>query len=449
MMVLEGDEPQAPTFAELGLSGPVLETLEQMKYTKPTPVQIECIPPGIEGRDIIGIAPTGSGKTAAFALPILHNLWNKPQSLLGCILAPTRELAFQIASQFDALGSGIGVRTIVIVGGEEDRVTQAVMLAKKPHIVVATPGRLLDHLKVTKGFNLRNIKFLVLDEADRLLDSDFGIAIDEILKNVPAERTTYLFSATLTDKVAKLQRANLRNPVKVQASTKYQTVSTLLQYYTFCSLVKKEAALVSLLNSMAQNTIIVFVRTTDTCQRFAIMLRILGFHCVPLHGKLSQSQRLGALNRFKSKGCKILVATDLAGRGLDIPTVDVVINYDCPSDSKDYIHHVERTARAGRSGKSILIASQYDVEVVLRLEKALKHKLDLYPGYDPDEVDILHERVDEAARVTKNQLNEAAKLQKGKGGRKCERLMTSADRDGEDDFDAEGIAAAFKKKRRT
>lgn len=161
MMVLEGDEPQAPTFAELGLSGPVLETLEQMKYTKPTPVQIECIPPGIEGRDIIGIAPTGSGKTATFALPILHNLWNKPQSLFGCILAPTRELAFQIASQFDALGSGIGVRTIVIVGGEEDRVTQAVMLAKKPHIVVATPGRLLDHLKVTKGFNLRNIKFLV------------------------------------------------------------------------------------------------------------------------------------------------------------------------------------------------------------------------------------------------------------------------------------------------
>ncbi|KAE9393158.1 DEAD-domain-containing protein [Gymnopus androsaceus JB14] len=436
-MVLEDDQHQAPTFAELGLSGPVLETLEQMKYTKPTPVQIECIPPGIEGRDIIGIAPTGSGKTATFALPILHNLWNKPQSLLACILAPTRELAFQIASQFDALGSGIGVRTIVIVDGEEDRVTQAVMLAKKPHIVV------------TKGFNLRNIKFLVLDEADRLLDSDFGIAVDEILKNVPAERTTYLFSATLTDKVAKLQRANLRNPVKVQASTKYQTVSTLLQYYIFCSLVKKEAALVSLLNSMAQNTIIVFVRTTDTCQRFAIMLRILGFHCVPLHGKLSQSQRLGALNRFKSKGCKILVATDLAGRGLDIPSVDVVINYDCPSDSKDYIHRVGRTARAGRSGKSILIASQYDVEVMLRLEKALKHKLDLYPGYDPDEVDILRERVDEAARVTKNQLNEAAKLQKGKGGRKRERLMKSGDRDGEDDFDAEGIAAAFKKKRRT
>lgn len=154
-------EEKTLTFAELGLSGPVLQTLEEMKYIKPTPIQVDCIPPGIEGRDIIGIAPTGSGKTAAFALPILHHLWNQPQGLFGCILAPTRELAFQIASQFDALGSAIGARTVVIVGGEEDRVTQAVMLAKKPHIVVATPGRLLDHLKVTKGFNLRNIKFLV------------------------------------------------------------------------------------------------------------------------------------------------------------------------------------------------------------------------------------------------------------------------------------------------
>lgn len=152
---------QVSTFSELGLSEPLLKTLEQLNFTTPTPIQIECIPPGIEGRDIIGIAPTGSGKTAAFVLPVLNHLWDNPQGMFACVLAPTRELAFQIASQIDALGSAMGARTAVIVGGDEDRVKQAVMLARKPHIVVATPGRLLDHLKVTKGFNLRNIKFLV------------------------------------------------------------------------------------------------------------------------------------------------------------------------------------------------------------------------------------------------------------------------------------------------
>ncbi|KAG7085574.1 ribosomal RNA processing protein [Marasmius oreades] len=217
---MEEEETKSTSFSELGLSGPLLEALNQFKFSKPTPIQIECIPPGIEGRDIIGIAPTGSGKTAAFALPILHHLWDNPQGLFACVLSPTRELAYQLASQFDALGVAIGVRTTVIVGGDEDRVRQAVMLAKRPHIVVATPGRLLDHLKVTKGFSLRSIKVLVLDEADRLLESDFGIAVDEILKTLPKERTTYLFSATLTDKVAKLQRANLRNPARVQVSTK-------------------------------------------------------------------------------------------------------------------------------------------------------------------------------------------------------------------------------------
>ncbi|KAK7047799.1 ribosomal RNA processing protein [Paramarasmius palmivorus] len=441
-------EPKTPTFAELGLSEHLLETLDQLEFTKPTPIQVECIPPGIQGRDIIGIAPTGSGKTAAFALPVLHHLWENPQGLFACVLAPTRELAYQIASQFDALGAAMGVRTAVIVGGDEDRVTQAVMLAKKPHVVVATPGRLLDHLKVTKGFNLRNSKFLVLDEADRLLDSDFGIAVDEILKTVPTERTAYLFSATLTDKVAKLQRANLRNPVKVQVSTKYKTVATLLQYYLLCPLVKKEVTLVSLLNSMTQNSIIVFVRTKTTCQKLAVMLRILGFPSVPLHGEMTQSQRLGALNRFKGEASKILVATDLASRGLDIPSVDIVINYDCPTHSKDYVHRVGRTARAGRSGKSILMTTQYDIEFMQRLEKVLDRKLDLYP-HDLQEVDILRERVDEAGRTATNELKEEERSKNGgRGTRKRKKSLPSGDKDGEDDIDTMDLPRAVNRKRR-
>ncbi|KAJ8072535.1 ribosomal RNA processing protein [Marasmius tenuissimus] len=211
----------------------------------------------------------------------------------------------------------MGIRTVVVVG-DDDRVQQAVALAlaKKPYIVVATPGRLLDRLKATKGFNRNNIKFMagwaILDEADRLLDSDFGVAVDGISKTIPAERITYLFSATLTDKVARLQRANLRNPVKVQVSTKYSTVASLLQYYLLCPLVKKEASLLCLLNSMAQNSAIVFVRTKAACQKLASYA----------------AQRLGALNRFKGEGSRILVATDIASRGLDIPSVDIVMNYD-------------------------------------------------------------------------------------------------------------------------
>ncbi|KAJ3990899.1 P-loop containing nucleoside triphosphate hydrolase protein [Lentinula boryana] len=440
----QSEENEPLSFSKLGLSGPLLETLSRMKFSSPTPIQVECIPPGIEGRDIIGIAPTGSGKTAAFAIPILRHLWDYPQGLFACVLSPTRELAFQIASQFDALGATMGVRTAVIVGGD-DHVSQAVSLAKKPHVLVATPGRLLDHLKATKGFSLRTIKFMVLDEADRLLDSDFGIAIDEILKNVPRERTTYLFSATLTDKVAKLQRANLRNPARVQVSTKYSTVSSLLQYYLLCPLIKKEVILVSLLNSMVQNSIIVFVRTKASARKLAVMLRILGFRSVPLYGEMIQSQRLGALNQFKSKACNILIATDLASRGLDIPSVDVVINYDCPTHSKDYIHRVGRTARAGRAGKSILITTQYDVEFIQRLETVLGRQLDLYP-HDKSEIDILKERVDEAGRIAINQLK-SEDASKSKGGRE-KRRISADDRDRDDDEVEAGMPSVSRKKTR-
>jgi ATP-dependent RNA helicase DDX47/RRP3 len=225
------------SFKDLGLIDPLLEALEQVKYATPTEIQQQSIPYALEGRDVIGVASTGSGKTAAFALPILQKLWEEPsRRLFACVLAPTRELAFQISQQFEALGSAMGVRCVVLIGGV-DEMTQKVALAKRPHIVVATPGRLLKHLEDTKGFNLKSLKFLVrgimtktasfphrnvqvMDEADRLLDMDFGPVIDKILKVIPRERTTYLYSATMTTKVDKLQRASLVNPVRVEVSTK-------------------------------------------------------------------------------------------------------------------------------------------------------------------------------------------------------------------------------------
>ncbi|KAJ7188333.1 P-loop containing nucleoside triphosphate hydrolase protein [Mycena filopes] len=368
-----------PSFKSLGLIDPLLEALEQVNFTTPTEIQVEALPHALEGRDIIGVASTGSGKTAAFALPILQKLWEDPKACLQTI-------------------------------------AQSVALAKRPHIVVATPGRLLWHLENTKGFSLKGIKFLVLDEADRLLDMDFGPVIDRILKLVPTERTTYLFSATMTSKVAKLQRASLSNPVKVEVSTKYQTVSTLLQYYLFMPI--------------------------------CIILRTLGLPAVPLHGQLSQSQRLGALGKFKSGSRKVLVATDIASRGLDIPSVDVVINFDIPTHSKDYIHRVGRTARAGRAGKSITLVTQYDVELVQRIEQTVGKQMELW-ATDPEEIALLKERVNEAGRVAAVELKEQNANAKGGGnGRKHRREEGGGredERDRDDDVVEAGIPARRKK----
>ena len=370
----------------------------------------------MQGRDIIGLAQTGSGKTAAFALPILHRLMDDPQPYYAVVLAPTRELAIQIAEQFEGLGSVIGVKCAVVVGGV-DMMAQAITLSRKPHIIVATPGRLVDHLENTKGFSLSKLKYLVLDEADRLLDLDFGTEIDKLLKVIPRERNTFLFSATMTTKVAKLQRASLTDPVKVEVSSKYATVSTLIQNYLFVPAKLKDTYLTYLLNDLAGSTAIVFVSTCANAQRLALMLRNLGFPAIPIHGQLTQAHRLGALNKFKTGDRNILIATDVASRGLDIPAVDVVINFDVPTHSKDYIHRVGRTARAGRSGKSITLVSQYDIEMYQRIEELIGKKLDLYPNVQDEAIAILQERVQEAQRHAILQMKEIEKKIGGDGGK--------------------------------
>jgi ATP-dependent RNA helicase DDX47/RRP3 len=210
------------TFKSLGVMDSLCEAIAGIGWTKPTEIQLNSIPEAIKGRDIIGLAETGSGKTGAFAIPILHALLQRPQRLFAVVLAPTRELAFQINEVFEALGSAIALRSVCVVGGI-DMMTQAIALAKQPHIIVATPGRLVDHLQHTKGFSLRTLKFLVMDEADRMLSMDFEEELNQILAVIPRERSTFLFSATMTQKVAKLQKASLTNPVKVEVSNKFQT----------------------------------------------------------------------------------------------------------------------------------------------------------------------------------------------------------------------------------
>lgn len=365
----------------------------------------------------MALAETGSGKTAAFALPILQALMDKPQPFFGLVLAPTRELAYQISEAFEALGSTISVRSATLVGGM-DMIHQSILIGKRPHIIVATPGRLLDHLENTKGFSLRGLKYLVMDEADRLLDMDFGPIIDKILKVLPRERRTFLFSATMSSKVEGLQRASLSNPLRVSVSSnKYQTVSTLLQYYMFIPHKHKDVHLIWLLNEHIGQTTIVFTRTVHQATFLSLLCRSLGFGAIALHGQLSQSARLASLGRFRSRQRDILIATDVAARGLDIPSVDLVLNYDLAADSKTHVHRIGRTARAGKSGKAISLVTQYDVEVWLRIEKALDKKLPEYK-VEKDEVLVLSERVGEAQRQAVTELKDMEERNSGgRGGR--------------------------------
>ncbi|KAF4522524.1 hypothetical protein B566_EDAN009971 [Ephemera danica] len=422
----------AASFQELGVVDVLCEACEQLKWKAPSSIQKVAIPVALEGRDVIGLAETGSGKTGAFAIPILQALLKAPQRYFALVLTPTRELAFQISEQFEALGASIGVQCAVIVGGM-DMVTQAMTLARKPHVIIATPGRLVDHLENTKGFSLRALKYLVMDEADRILNMDFEPEVDKILKSIPRERNTLLFSATMTKKVEKLQRASLRDPVRVEVGTKYQTVELLQQSYIFIPVKFKDMYLVYLLNELAGNSAMLFCSTCQGAVRVALMLRALGLAAIPLHGQMSQNKRLGALTKFRAKARAILVSTDVASRGLDIPHVDVVINYDIPTHSKDYIHRVGRTARAGRSGKAITFVTQYDVELYQRIEHLIGKQLPLYPTQE-DEVMLLSERVAEAQRTARMELKDLDEKKSGGGKRK------RGGGGGGDDDDTEGAS---------
>ncbi|WVQ73034.1 ATP-dependent rRNA helicase RRP3 [Cryptococcus sp. DSM 104548] len=441
------DAPEAShnkSFADLGISPELCQACSSMGFKKPSDIQAESIPHALEGKDIIGLAQTGSGKTAAFSLPILQALWEEPQPFFALVMAPTRELAYQISQQVTSLGSGIGVRTAVLVGGM-DMMSQSIALSKRPHVIVATPGRLMDHLENTKGFSLKSLKYLVMDEADRLLDLDFGPIIDKILKVIPKERNTYLFSATMTTKVAKLQRASLNKPVRVEVSSKYSTVDTLVQHYLLLPLKLKDAYLLYLANELASSSMIIFTRTVADSQRLSIILRRLGFPAIPLHGQMTQSLRLASLNKFKSGGRSILVATDVASRGLDIPLVDLVINYDMPTNSKDYVHRVGRTARAGRSGKSITLVTQYDVEILQRIESHIGKKMTAFSA-DKEAVALLTETVARANREAALEMREAGTG--GAGGKRGRDGGRKGRGDGDDrDRDDDVVEAGMPRKK--
>ncbi len=294
------------------------------------------------------------------------------------------------------------------------QVQQALSLSKRPHVIVASPGRLVHHLENTKGFNLKNVQYLVLDEADRLLSDDFGDALDVIASQAnKMHRRTFLFSATMTSKVAKLQKAALRNPVKVEISGKYDTAKGLTQNLLFVPEKYKMAACVAVCKQYEHMSIIIFVDMCSTASKLTAVLAKLNFKAVALHGQLSQPARLASLNSFKAGQKKILVATDVASRGLDIPAVDLVINYGCPKNGKDYVHRVGRTARAGRKGLAVTVACQYDVESFCRLEAMLGKKLDPLDTVSEADYKRQVDRVGEACRLVDT---ESRDRERGGGG---------------------------------
>uniref|UniRef100_A0A7S3DVA0 RNA helicase n=1 Tax=Entomoneis paludosa TaxID=265537 RepID=A0A7S3DVA0_9STRA len=422
------------TFKSLGVCDALQEACERLEWKHATQIQASVLPVALkEGSDIIGLAETGSGKTGAFCLPILQGLLKNPlRATAALILTPTRELAFQIHTVVQGLGQGIGATSTCVVGGV-DRTAQAIALARHPHILIATPGRLLDHLKDTKGFHLRQVRYLVLDEADRMLSMDFEEELIEILDNIPTERQTFLFSATMTSQVQKLQRASLSDPVRIEVSTKFQTPKQLKQSYLFIPAKFKDCYLTYLINEHAGKSILVFGATCNNVQRLALMLRNLGFPAVCLHGQMNQAKRLGALQKFSTGARTILLCTDVASRGLDLPSVDLVVNYDLPGHGKEYVHRVGRTARAGQSGEAVALVTQYDVEVYQRLEVLLDKKLPAYASADEETVLVLLERVNEAQRLATRELKEqlSSASGRGHGGRRKRRGGFDADGDGE------------------
>jgi len=431
-------------WASLGLSPWLGETCIEMGLKRPTPIQEACIPPALQGHDVLGSAETGSGKTAAFALPILQALSEDPYGVFAVVLSPARELAAQIADQFSALGTRMSVRVSLIVGGV-DMMRQALELSKRPHIVIGTPGRLADHLRSSgSAAVMRNARFLVIDEADRLLELGFADDLGAIISQMPARRQTLLFSATMSGALQRLQRLALTSPHVADLAPSERVPAALALDYVFVPSNVRDLYLVHLVRRFRDKgeTIIIFTSTCRACEMLACTLRALAIDCAPLHSQQAQAKRLAAIGRFKQGTLAILVATDVAARGIDIPQVGVVINHNVPAMPRDFVHRCGRTARAGRVGCALTIVSQYDVEVLLAIEAHIGRKLASLDNVEESEVLSALNEVASARRTAVLELTENGFLEREKERkkrRKEDRLQD--EQEGDEEGELEGVDA--------
>jgi ATP-dependent RNA helicase RhlE len=370
------------TFSDLGLSGPLLKALASEGYTHPTPIQTQAIPQVLTGRDLCGIAQTGTGKTAAFALPILDRLAKSPRPLLrkSCrtlVLSPTRELATQIADSFRAYGRHMRLSTAVVFGGTSVGKNER-QLAGGVDILVATPGRLID-LVDRRALSLREVEILVLDEADQMLDLGFIHALKRIVKLLPAKRQSLFFSATMPKTIAALADEFLSDPVKVAVTPVATTVERVEQRVMFVPAAQKQALLATVLRDPAIARVLVFTRTKHGADKVVRGLDREGIAAAAIHGNKSQPQRERALAAFKAGACRVLVATDIAARGIDVDGVTHVINFELPNVPESYVHRIGRTARAGADGIALSFCNEEERAYLRDIERLTRLKVPVAP----------------------------------------------------------------------
>jgi len=362
------------TFRELGLSEPLLRALDELGYEKPTPIQTASIQPLMAGKDILGQAQTGTGKTGAFALPLLNNIdssINAPQVL---VLAPTRELAVQVAEAFISYAKFMkGMHVLPIYGGQSMH-QQLTALRRGPQIIVGTPGRVMDHMR--RGtLKLDCLKAMVLDEADEMLKMGFIDDIEWILEHTPKQRQLALFSATMPEQIKRVANKYLTEPVHVKIASTTATVDTIEQRFVQVSQHNKLEALVRVLEVENTQGVIIFVRTRNSCMELAEKLEARGYASSPLHGDMNQQARERAIEQLKNGQLDILIATDVAARGLDVERIGHVINYDIPYDAEAYVHRIGRTGRAGRSGMAILFVTHREMRMLRTIERATNSRI--------------------------------------------------------------------------
>ncbi|HSP05645.1 MAG TPA: DEAD/DEAH box helicase [Acidobacteriota bacterium] len=362
------------SFQGLGIAPKFLEILARNGYTIPTPIQHQCIPVAMEGKDIIGIAQTGTGKTLAFGVPMLQSLLQKDGQ--GLVVVPTRELAVQVAEMLHQVGHTAGIKTAVVIGGESMD-CQARQLRAHPHVLIATPGRLIDHLQ-QRNVSLANVRILVLDEADRMLDMGFAPQINTILERVPHQRQTMLFSATMPEGIVTVAARHMKLPVRVEVAPPGSAPKDVSQELFFVESQDRIPLLESLLSEY-HGSVLVFTRTKFAAKKLARQLRASGQNTIELHSNRSPAQRRDAMEGFKIGRYRVLVATDIAARGIDVSGIELVVNFDLPMNPEDYVHRIGRTGRAGAVGHAISFAMPHQRADVKSIEQVIRRAVRVSP----------------------------------------------------------------------
>ncbi len=361
---------QTGDFTGLGLAPKLLDILAKNGFTTPTPIQAQAIPVAVTGKDVMGIAQTGTGKTLAFGLPMLQSI--AQTKALGLVVLPTRELALQVNESLQKLGTNLGLKTAVLIGGESMH-KQLAWLRRGPHIIIATPGRLIDHLE-QRTVRLDKVGILVLDEADRMLDMGFEPQLKQIMRTVPANRQTMLFSATMPAEIINIANSYMKLPIRVEVAPQGSTASLITQELIFVNKQDKLAQLKRILTEYTGSALI-FCRTKFGAKKVSQVIQGMGHSSAEIHSNRSLNQRIEALNGFKIGKYRVLVATDIAARGIDVTNIELVVNFDLPENPADYVHRIGRTARAGQKGHAISFATPDQQRDVRDIERLIKKQL--------------------------------------------------------------------------